>query len=150
MDVDLLLAILHHLLVFSLVGALAAELAAVRPNMNAEQIRHLGILDTAYGAIAGLIVVVGFGRVFFGAKGPDYFISNPIFWAKVGCFILVGIISVPPTVRILGWRRSLRADPGFIAPPIEAAAVRRFMIGEAVLIPFILVFAAMMVRGYGL
>jgi len=150
MDVDLILTILHHLLVFSLVGVLAAELAAVRPNMNAEQIRHLGILDTAYGAIAGLIVVVGFGRVFFGAKGPDYFIANPIFWAKVGCFVLVGIISVPPTVRILGWRRSLRADPSFTAPPAEAAAVRRFMIGEALLIPFILIFAAMMVRGYGL
>jgi putative membrane protein len=147
MAVDLILTILHHLLVFSLVAALAAELAAVRPNMNGEQIRHLGILDSAYGAIAGLIVVVGFGRVFFGAKGPDYFIANPIFWAKIGCFVLVGIISVPPTVRILGWRRNLRADPSFTAPPAEAKAVRRFMIAEALLIPFILIFAAMMVRG---
>jgi putative membrane protein len=150
MTVDLILTILHHLLVFSLVGALAAEIAAVRPNMNAEQIRHLGILDTAYGAIAGLIVVVGFARVFFGAKGPDYFIANPIFWAKVGCFVLIGIVSVPPTVRILGWRRSARTDPRFAAPAAEVAAVRRFMLGEAALLPFILVFAAMMVRGYGL
>ena len=149
MDVDLILSILHHILVFTLVGALAAEIAAVRPNMNAEQIRHLGILDTAYGALAGLIVVVGFGRVFYGAKPPDLFLSNPFFWAKVGCFILVGIISVLPTVRILGWRRSLRADPGFTAPPAEAEAVRRFMVIEALLIPLILVFAAMMVRGYG-
>jgi uncharacterized membrane protein len=53
-------------------------------------------------------------------------------------------------VRILGWRRNLRADPSFTAPPAEAVAVRRFMIAEALLIPFILIFAAMMVRGYGL
>ncbi len=150
MLVDLILTILHHLLVFSLVGCLAAELAAVRPKMTREQISHLGILDTAYGAIAGLIVVVGFGRVFFGAKGPDYFIANPIFWAKIGCFVLVGIISVPPTVRIIGWRRSLRADAGFVVPADEVASVRRFMISEALLIPLILIFAAMMVRGYGL
>jgi len=150
MLVDLILTILHHLLVFSLVGCLAAELAAVRPGMKAEQIRHLGILDSAYGAIAGLIVVIGFGRVFFGAKGSDYFIANPIFWAKIGCFVLVGILSVPPTVRILGWRRSVRADSGFTAPAAEVASVRRFMIAEAALLPFILVFAAMMVRGYGL
>jgi putative membrane protein len=147
---DLILTIFHHLLVFSLVGCLAAEIAAVRPHMNAEQIRHLGILDTAYGVIAGLIIVVGFGRVFYGAKGPDYFIANPIFWAKIGCFVLVGIISVPPTVRILGWRRSVRANGGFTAPPDEVASVRRFMIGEALLLPLILIFAAMMVRGYGL
>ncbi len=75
-------------------------------------------------------------------------------WSAVKIFripgiILVGIISVPPTVRILGWRRSLRADPGFTAPLAEAAAVRRFMLIEAALIPFILIFAAMMVRGYG-
>ena len=150
MLVDLILTILHHLLVFSLVGCLAAELAAVRPGMKAEQIRHLGILDSAYGAIAGLIVVIGFGRVFFGAKGSDYFIANPIFWAKIGCFVLVGILSVPPTVRILGWRRSARADSGFTAPAGEVASVRNFMIAEAALLPFILVFAAMMVRGYGL
>jgi Xaa-Pro dipeptidase len=31
MDVDLILTVLHHLLVFGLVGSLAAEIAAVRP-----------------------------------------------------------------------------------------------------------------------
>lgn len=150
MDVDLILTILHHILVFTLVGALAAEIAAVRPNMNAEQISHLGILDTALGIVAGLIVVIGFGRVFYGAKGPDYFLSNWVFWAKITCFILVGIISIAPTIRIIGWRRRVRSDPGFRAPPAEAEAVRRFMLIEAALIPLILIFAAMMVRGYGL
>jgi len=148
MDADLLLTIGHHFLVFSLVGILAAEIAAIRPNMNAEQIEHLGILDMAYGIVAGLIIVVGFGRVFYGAKGSEFFISNGIFWAKIGCFMAVALVSAVPTVRILGWRRASRADASFTVPAPDAGHVRRLMILEAVLILPLLVFAAMMVRGY--
>jgi len=150
MDSDLLLTIGHHFLVFALVGILAAEVAAVRPNMNAEQIAHLGILDMAYGIVAALIIVVGFGRVFYGAKGPDYFLANHFFFAKLGCFVLIGVLSVFPTARILAWRRASRADAAYTVPPAEAESARRFMIIEALLILPILVFAAMMVRGYGL
>lgn len=150
MDVDLLLTIGHHFLVFALVGILAAEVAAIRPNMNAGQVEHLGILDMAYGIVAGLIIVIGFGRVFYGAKGPDFFVSNWVFWAKIGCFMAIALLSVVPTVRILGWRRASRANPAYTVPPAEAEHVRRFMILEALLLLPLLVFAAMMVRGYGL
>jgi putative membrane protein len=148
MNADLLLTIGHHFLVFALVGILAAEVAAVRPNMNAEQIGHLGILDMAYGIVAGLVIVVGFGRVFYGAKGPEFFVSNGLFWAKIGCFMAIALVSAVPTVRILGWRRASRADAAFTVPPAEAEHVRRLMVIEALLILPLLVFAAMMVRGY--
>lgn len=150
MDADLLLTIGHHFLVFALVGILAAEVAAIRPNMNAGQVEHLGILDMAYGIVAALVIVIGFGRVFWGARGPDFFISNWAFWAKIGCFMAIALLSVVPTVRILGWRRAGRANAAYTVPPAEAEHVRRFMILEALLLLPILVFAAMMVRGYGL
>jgi putative membrane protein len=150
MDADLLLTIGHHFLVFALVGILAAEVAAIRPNMNAGQIEHLGFLDMAYGIVAILVIVIGFGRVFYGAKGPDFFISNGLFWAKIGCFMAIALLSAVPTVRILGWRRASKANAGYTVPRPEAEHVRRFMIVEAILILPILVFAAMMVRGYAL
>jgi putative membrane protein len=150
MDADLLLTIGHHFLVFALVGILAAEVAAIRPNMNAGQIEHLGFLDMAYGIVAILVIVIGFGRVFYGAKGSDFFISNGLFWAKIGCFMAIALLSAVPTVRILGWRRASKANAGYTVPPPEAEHVRRFMIVEAILILPILVFAAMMVRGYAL
>jgi putative membrane protein len=150
MDIDLLLTIAHHILVFSLVAIVVAEIAAIRPNMTAEQIVHLGRLDAALGAVAGLVVVVGFSRVFWGAKGPDFFLRNPIFWAKIAAFALVAIISIYPTLRILGWRRTLKANPTFSPPAAEVFRLQRFFIAEVILVPFILVFAATMVRGYGL
>jgi len=56
---DLLLAIAHHLTVFTLAGLLVAEVALLRPNLGPERIRQLSTIDMAYGAVAMLIIVVG-------------------------------------------------------------------------------------------
>ena len=69
MTTDLLLAIAHHLLVFALVAVLAAETVLVRPGLKGRALARLGGLDRFYGMAAGLIIIVGFSRVFFGLKG---------------------------------------------------------------------------------
>jgi putative membrane protein len=148
--VDLILAIAHHTLVFSLAGILAAELAMVRVGLMGAALKRLGTIDLAYGAIAGTIIVVGFLRVFFGMKGPTAYLPNPFFWSKLGVFALVGLLSVPPTIRIIRWRRQAAADPAYSPSETEIGAARRFILAEACLFPFIPAFAAVMARGYGL
>jgi putative membrane protein len=148
--VDLILAIAHHLLVFSLAAIIAAELATVRMGLSGAALRRLGAMDLSYGLIAAAVIVVGFSRVFFGAKGPTAYLPNPFFWSKLGVFALVGLLSVTPTLRILGWGRRARADPAFSPSETEVAYVRRFVLAEACLFPFIPAFAAVMARGYGL
>ena len=64
-------------------------------------------------------------------------------------FALVGLLSILPTLRILQWRRRARSEPDFALTAADVAAVRPFMIAEAVLFGLIPVFAAMMVRGFG-
>jgi len=149
MFTDLLLAIVHHLLVFSLAAVLAVEVATVRPGIGANEIRRLSTLDRFYGVIAGLIVVVGVLRVYFGAKGPEYYLANHAFWGKIAAFVVVGLLSVPPTLRFVAWRRSLNGDTGFRPGETEIRRVRRFLWGEVAVFPLILIFAAAMARGYG-
>lgn len=146
---DLLLAIVHHLLVFSLAAILAAELAIIRPGLGGVSLRRLGIVDLHYGLIATLILIVGFARVFMGVKGPEAYLGNWAFWAKVGAFVVVGLLSALPTMRILQWRRLARADGGFTLPDAEVKAVRPFLIAEVAVFALIPIFAAMMARGYG-
>ncbi len=143
---DLLLAMAHHLLVFGLAAILAAEAALLRPGLTPPQLRWLGNLDTSYGIFAGLILIVGFGRVFYGVRGPEFFLTNPWFWAKIACFVIVGILSAPPTIRFIAWRRQVKAEPGFVVTAEEVRWVRRFFIGEIVFFAFIPLFAAAMVR----
>jgi putative membrane protein len=147
---DLLLACLHHLVVFSLVTVPAVELALMRGQVNALRIRHLAWLDAAYGVLAGLILVIGFGRVFHGAKGPDFFLHNPVFWAKIAFFALVGLVSIVPTVRVLRWKKAVRHDAAFVALPAELASTRRWLTIELCLFVPIPLLAAAMARGVGL
>jgi putative membrane protein len=147
---SLALAIGHHLLVFSLLGILVAERALMVGRLSPEDVRRLGSLDGFYGLVAAGILVVGFLRVFFGGKGPDFYLSNPVFWAKIGTFALVALLSIAPTMRILAWRRALRSDHAFSPPPDEIRAVRRFLAAELTVFPLIPIFAAAMAMGYGL
>jgi len=149
MDIDLVLAILHHLAVFSLVGVMAAEFSLLRPGLSGARLQLLGRIDGAYGAVAGFVVVAGVLRVIFGAAGYWYYLTNWAFWVKMAAFIAVGLMSVPATRAILGWRKQGADDPAF-EPAVEAVTRARTMLyaqfGVLVLVP---VFAAVMARGYG-
>ena len=147
---DLLLAIAHHLLVFSLAAILAVELATIRPGLGGASLRRLGIVDLHYGLIAALILIVGFARVYMGVKGPEAYLGAWTFWAKIGAFALVGLLSAPPTLRILQWRKRARAEPNFALGAADVKAVRPFLIAELAVFALIPVFAAMMARGIGL
>ena len=146
---DLTLAIAHHLLIFALAGVLVAEMMLVRPQMSTADARKVARIDMAFGLLAGLILIVGFGRVFFGLKGPDYYWHNAFFHAKLGAILLVGILSIWPTVGFIRWRRAIRRDGNFVPPLAEVEKARRFIHLELVVFFLIPVFAALMARGYG-
>ena len=144
--VDLLLAILHHFLVFTLAGLIAAELALVRPGLSGPSLNLLGRIDGAYGGVAMAIIIIGVCRVIFGLKGWEYYVGNHAFWGKMAAFVIVGLLSIRPTRRIITWRRS-GAD---VVPEAEISTVRSWIKGEILFLALVLVFAAAMARGVGM
>jgi putative membrane protein len=146
---DLVLAIVHHLLVFMLAGILAFEIGTVSLAMKRDEILSVGRVDTWYGILAGVIVVVGFIRAIVAAKGWAYYEVNLFFWAKIATFVVVGLLSIVPTVAIIRWRNALKSDATF-APPADAIGrVRGYLWAEAALFLLLPAFAAAMARGYG-
>lgn len=141
---DLTLAITHHLLIFGLFGVLFAEVISVREGMTVETVTRISRVDLWYGVLAGLIIVVGFCRAAFAAKGWAYYSHNGFFWAKIATFSVVGLLSVPPTLAFIRWRRAETA-PG----ADQIAPVRRFLLAEIALFALLPAFAAAMARGYG-
>ena len=148
MATDLGLAALHHLLAFGLVAMLVAEAVLLRGPLTDEMIPRLAKLDGGYGLCAGLLLVVGLCRVFLGVKGADFYLHNPWFHAKVGAFVLVGLMSILPTVRFLRWRKKQHADPCFVPDVVELARLRKILRLELALVAVIFVLAAAMAR-YG-
>lgn len=147
---DLVLAILHHLLVFSLAGIIAAEVVLVRNDMTASTVRRLARIDRHYGMVAMLVIVVGAARVTWGLKGWEFYVYNWVFWAKMATFAAVGLLSILPTIRFLSWRRQAAGDPSYRVPQAELATVRSCVLAQALLFLLIPAFAAAMARGYGL
>ena len=141
---DATLAVAHHLVVFSLVAVLVAELVLAAGAVDAQRLQQLGRLDGAYGGLAALVLVAGLSRAVYGAKGWSFYAGNPLFWAKIGVFVVIGLLSIVPTVRLARWRRS-----GTLPDATALQAVRAWMQAQAVLIVAIPVLAVLMARGIG-
>jgi putative membrane protein len=144
LDLDLPLAIGHHLLVFMIFGVLFAELILVRPGMDQAVVARVVAIDLWYGILAGLIVIFGFSRAIFAAKGWDYYLHNVFFWAKIGTFAVIGLLSVPPTIAYIRWKRANLAPND-----TQVGAIRRYLRIELPLFALLPIFAATMARGYG-
>lgn len=146
MIADTTLAILHHVLAFMVMAMLAAELMLVRPGLAGAAIRRLSAIDGAYGGLAMGVLLVGAARVVWGAKGWDYYASNPWFWLKIGTFLLVGALSVAPTIRYGAWRKAFAADANHVPPAGEIAHARTMVHAQLGLFILVPVFAALMAR----
>lgn len=147
---DLILAIAHHLAVFSLVALFATEFALLRPGLEGRRLEQLGAIDRAYGAIAGLVLVIGIIRVIFGSAGWEFYVGNWAFWLKMAAFLVVGLLSIKPTRDILRWRKAAVADIAYAPPETEIRASRRFVHAQAGALLLIPTLAAMIPRIYGI
>lgn len=145
---DLVLAILHHLAVLALVVLVAVEVMLLRPGLTAKDLGKLVKVDAAYGGSAMLVIVIGIARVIWGIKGADFYLSNPWFWTKMAVFLVIGLLSIPPTIAILKWRKAQQANATFLPPEADIARLRRYAKHEAMLLAIVFASAAAMAR-YG-
>ena len=143
------LAFLHHLAAFVLVAMVTVELFLVRGELTLASARTLLRVDAVYGVCAGAILVIGGLRVAYFEKPATYYLHSGAFWAKMTAFLIVGLISIYPTMQFLGWRKALAQGQ---LPAIDAAKkrrLRRILHWELVLLTAMLLCAAMMARGVG-
>ncbi len=108
MPLEALLAWFHFVCIFALVGTLASEVVLYRRRMDVARLTTLRRVDTWYGITAALVVVSGILRVSFGVKGAAFYLHNPIFWTKMGFFVAIALLSIPPTIHFI--RLASRAD----------------------------------------
>ena len=110
MLISSIFAFLHHFFAFSLAATLTYEFIAYHQELTLPEIRCIQGADITYGISVGSLLVVGLLRVFFFEKGAAFYAANPFFWVKMGAFLLIGLLSINPTVRFLRWNKTLRVD----------------------------------------
>ncbi|MGX6571484.1 putative membrane protein [Cupriavidus necator] len=146
---DAILSFLHFLAIFVLITLMAAEAVVLRPEITPAAVRRLSLYDLFYFLSAMVVLGTGLLRLFYGAKGADFYLHNPWFHAKVGVFVLIALCSLPPTFAIARWRKQARRLPDYVPAPSELKAARRWVMIEAHLVILLPLCAVMMARGIG-
>jgi putative membrane protein len=144
-----LFAFLHHAAAFLLVAVVMVELVLLRAELTVASARTLLRMDSVYGLSAIVLLVVGFVRVFSTEKGAGYYFHSGPFLVKLALFIVVGLLSILPTVQFVGWRKALKDGR---APQLDDSKRRRlrmFIHIELTLLFVIMLCAALMARGIG-
>ena len=142
-----LFAFLHHLCAFTLVAAVAIEFTLIRQKLTLETARRLQATDLVLGIAAAALLCIGLLRVFLFEKGSDYYLHSHAFLLKFALFIILGVLSIIPTMEFLSWRGDIKAGE---VPVMDAKTRRRVTIvihSELTAIVIILLCAAIMARG---
>ena len=142
---DLLVRYLHFVALILLLAAVLGQHLLLRRSVRRARIARAQRLDIVYAVMVGGVLATGFAQWFWVGKPADFYSSNPVMHAKVTLFLLVGVISIYPSV-FLG--RNQKGDPGDQVS-VPAGVIWSVRI-ELLLLFLMPLLASMMARGIGI
>lgn len=149
MTLEAILAYLHILAILTMVVFIASEAALCRVQwLNAAVVERLAKVDMIYGIAAIAVLATGIARTAWGVKGTSWYWTNPLLHVKLTLFIVVGVISIFPTLTYFRWRKALRSS-GALPPEADIRKTRRLVMVQAHLIALIPLVAVFLARGFG-
>lgn len=147
MTLEAILAYLHILAILTMVVFIASEAALCRVEwLNAAVVERLAKVDRVYGIAAVAVIATGVARTWWGMKGTAWYWTNPLLHLKLTLFVIVGVISIFPTIRYLRWRQALRTT-GALPAEAEIRKTRKLVMIQAHIIAVIPLAAVFLARG---
>jgi len=149
MTLEAILAYVHFLAILTMVVFISSEAALCRVEwINKAVVERLARVDAIYGVAAVLVLATGVARTLWGVKGTSWYWTNPLLHVKLTLFIIVGVISIFPTITYIRWRRELRAT-GALPAEAEVRKTRKLVMIQAHILVLIPLFAVFLARGFG-
>lgn len=146
MSVEILLRYIHFVSIFAIVSSIVSEHLLLKPSLKRKEIDRLSKIDGVYGFT--VLVLLGAGlTLWLGEYGkPEEFYSqNALFQTKLGLFLVIGLLSIYPTVFFF---KNRKGDPAeLVTIPKSIFWMIRF---ELLLVFTIPLLAGLMAKGIGL
>lgn len=140
----ILIRYLHFVGILIVVGALFTELFLVKKEHTRKELAHISRIDGLYGMGAMMILAGGLLMWFAVGKPAEFYTKNWIFHAKVTLFVIVGLLSIWPTVFFIKQRKGDQNE--IIQIPSGIRTTIRVEVGLMMVIPIL---AALMAVGIG-
>ena len=144
MIIEIMIRYLHFLGIFVVVGSLIGEHLLLKRVMTRTEIKRLARLDTIYGVAFLVVLVCGFLMWFVVGKPADFYSFNWIFHLKVGLLIIMGLLSIVPTLFF--WRNKKGEGSELVEVPTSLKIYIRLELLILFLTPLL---ATLMARGIG-
>jgi len=149
MVLEAILAYVHLLAILTMVVFIASEAALCRVEwLNAAAVERIARVDMVYGIAAIGVLLTGVARTWWGMKGTAWYWTNPLLHVKLGLFIIVGVLSIFPTLTYFRWRKAVRSS-GALPEAAEVRKTRKLVMIQAHLIALIPLVAVFLARGFG-
>jgi putative membrane protein len=145
MPTEIILRYLHFVCIFAIVGSLVSEHLLLKKELTRSEILRLSKIDAVYGLAAMLLLIVG-GTLWLGGFGKpiEFYSQNWIFHTKLTLFIIIGLLSIYPTVFFIKNRKGDAQE--IVKIPSQIFWMLRF---ELLLLFIIPLLAGLMARGIG-
>ena len=140
---EVLVRYAHFIGIIVLSSMLVGEHMLLKTQITKQDAKRLAVIDAIYGISAIIVFLAGLTLWLWVGKPSTFYTSNPIFHAKLTLFVLMGLLSIYPTVFLLKLRKS---TDGVIDVPKKVINVIRMELLILVIIPLL---AVLMAHGYG-
>jgi len=144
MTSEIILRYIHFISIFAIVGTLSSEHLLLKKEMTRLELKRLSKIDAIYGLAALTLLGAGLTLWFSGVGKPAvYYSQNWIFHLKITCFLIIGLLSIYPTVFFI----KNRGDQSEL---VQVPAIIFWLLRmELLLLLIIPLLAGLMSRGVG-
>lgn len=140
--IDLLVRYAHFISIIVLASALVAQHLFYSPAINAMQCKKLRTLNIIYGAGAIVAFITGMLLWLAVGKPKEFYSQGGLIHMKMTLFIIMGLLSVVPTIFYKKASKLLAQNEAPITPPKYVIGVIRAELVILLLLPLIAVFMA--------
>ena len=146
MSAEILLRYLHFLSIIVITATLASEYVLVKDNLTKKEISRLSFIDLIYG-LASITVFAAGLTLWLGEYGKpaEWYSKNWIFHLKLTILVVIGLISIYPTIFFLKNRKG--DGEALVSVPKN---IKRAIGIELILLAVIPILAGLMAKGIGL
>ena len=145
MTLEIILRYVHFVSIFAIVGSLASEHLILKKELTRAEIGRLARIDAVYGIAAVTLLIAGLA-LWLGSVGKPavYYTKNWVFHTKLTLFLMVGLLSIYPTIFFIKNRKGNFEE--IVAVPKIIFMMLRMELLLLLIIPLL---AGLMSRGVG-